>query len=98
MKKWPFFFFPSEKMSPHFKLRMETFSNFARCVYFLVLTFYQVSKIGDQKLIWNLEAVGWIVYRVSEILAHILKGVNKFCNETIVTKWMHSWQRVPNPS
>ena len=50
-KKCCFFFFLPEEMSPHFKVHMETFSYFVKWVYFLTLTFYQVNRTGDQKLI-----------------------------------------------
>ena len=40
---------PSEKMAPHFKQHMETFSYFVRWVQCLILTFYQVNKTGDKK-------------------------------------------------
>ena len=48
-------FFLSEKMSPHFKLHMETCSHFVRWVYFLILTFYHVNITVDQKWSKNLK-------------------------------------------
>ena len=68
-------------MSPHLKLHMETFSYFLRWVYFLILTFYQGNKTETKNPSKNVEAVGWNIYRVSEILAHIWKGGDKFCKE-----------------
>ena len=44
---------PYEEMSSHLKLHMETFPYFARWFYCLILTFHQVNKTGNQKLIHN---------------------------------------------
>ena len=74
--KMTFLLCPSEEMSPQFKLHIETFSYFVKWFHFLMLTFYQVNKTGDQRLIQNFWSSRFVLLFLD--MSCLLPGSNSY--------------------